>query len=306
MIKDYEKKVIEGNLKFQWKLNQESENINIHERIPKFPVLIITCMDPRIDIHRIFQLEPGDVFVLRNAGNLITNDMLRSILITIHEYNIKFIVILGHLDCGMTKIDIADLKARLYSKSLEFICRSGFNPLIELRNFFKPFIDELENVKNQIEILKKFQGIPSDIEITGMIYDVDTGWVFEYNILKDLKFIENFGKNYRNILYEKRLQFVDFIEAHENQIVNSGGLIEKSGDGIKIEGNDGIEVQNLLTHEKVNDTPNNQKLEENDQVLFEFPNVKVPKIILPKITIHIPKITIYTPKIYRKDKQESF
>ena len=297
MIKDYEKMLIEGNLQFQWKLNQESENINIHERIPKFPVLIITCMDPRIDIHRIFQLEPGDVFVLRNAGNLITNDMLRSILITIHEYNIKYIVILGHLDCGMTRIDIADLKARLSSKSLEFICRSGFNPLIELRNFFKPFIDELENVKNQIEILKKFQGIPSDIEITGMLYDVDTGWVFEYNILKDLKFIENFGKNYRNILYKKRFQFVDFIEAHENQIVNSGGLIEKSGDGVKIEGNDGNEVQNLLTHEKINDTPNNQKFEENDQVLFEFPNVKVPKIILPKITIHI-------PKIYRKDKQE--
>ncbi len=297
MIKDYEKMLIEGNLKFQWKLNQESENINIHERIPKFPVLIITCMDPRIDIHRIFQLEPGDVFVLRNAGNLITNDMLRSILITIHEYKIKYIVILGHLDCGMTKIDIADLKARLYPKSLEFICRSGFNPLIELRNFFKPFIDELENVKNQIEILRKFQGFPSDIEITGMLYDLDTGWVFEYNILKDLKFIENFGKNYRNILYNKRLQFVDFIEAHENQIVNSGDLIEKSGEGVKIEVNDGIEVQNPLTHEKVNDIPNNQKLEQNDEVLFEFPNVKVPKIILPKITIHI-------PKIYRKYKQE--
>ncbi|TFG21348.1 MAG: carbonic anhydrase [Promethearchaeota archaeon] len=300
------KELIDGNFKYHWKLIKEQEKIRIGDKIPRYPILILTCMDPRIDIHRIFQLEPDDVFVLRNAGNLITNDMLRSILITIHEYNIKYIVILGHLDCGMTRIDIADLKTRLSSKSLEFICRSGFNPLIELRNFFKPFIDELENVKNQIEILKKFQGIPSDIEITGMIYDVETGWVFEYNILKDLKFIENFGKNYRNILYEKRLQFVDFIEAHENQIVNSGGLIEKSGDGVKIEGNDGIEVQNLLTHEKVNDTPNNQKLEENDQVLFEFPNVKVPKIILPKITIHIPKITIYTPKIYRKDKQESF
>jgi len=111
-------------------------------------------------------------------------------------------------------------------------------------------------------------------------------------------FIENFGKNYRNILYKKRLQFVDFIEVNENQIVNSGGLIEKSGEGVKIEVNDSIEFQDPLTHKKINDTPNNQKLEQNDQVLFEFPNVKVPKIILPKITIYI-------PKIYRKNKRES-
>ena len=56
-------------------------------------------MDPRIDIHRIFQLEPGDVIVLRNAGNIFTQDMIRSLIIAIFKYKIKYIVILGHLDC---------------------------------------------------------------------------------------------------------------------------------------------------------------------------------------------------------------
>ncbi|MFX1393022.1 MAG: beta-class carbonic anhydrase [Promethearchaeota archaeon] len=298
MIKDYEKKLIEGNLKFQWKLNQESENINIHERIPKYPVLIITCMDPRIDIHRIFQLEPGDVFVLRNAGNLITTDMLRSILITIHEYNVKDIVILGHLDCGMTKIRIADLKARLYPKSLEFICRTGHNPLTELRNFFKPFIDELENVKNQVKTLKKFQGIPSNIEITGMLYDVDTGWIFEYEMLKDLKYIENFGKIYRDLLYMKRIQFVDFIESIEEEIVELDEISSKNED---IKGKEKIaqnvtEIPLNVKTDEVNhiDQHNFGILRKN--ILIDAPKIQIPKIILPKVRIDV-------PKIYRKKHQ---
>ena len=83
MIKDIEKTLIEGNLRFQWKITQDLENLEVEEKIPKYPVLILTCMDPKIDIHRIFQLKPGDVFVLRNAGNVYTQDMLRSILISI-------------------------------------------------------------------------------------------------------------------------------------------------------------------------------------------------------------------------------
>ena len=226
---DIRKILINGNFQFQLKLIKDLEKIEIQGKISRYPVLILTCMDPRIDLHRIFQLESGDVFVLRNAGNIVTVDMIRSILIAVHEYNIKHIVILGHLDCGMTKINLKRLKLKLLPASQEFICREGHNPLTELRDFFEPFIDEMENIKNQIEELKNFKGIPGDVEITGMLYDIDTGWVFDYEMIKELKFVENFGKKYRDMLYMKRIEFVDFLDLNEDQIVNSGGLITKCG-----------------------------------------------------------------------------
>ncbi|MHA1473043.1 MAG: carbonic anhydrase, partial [Promethearchaeota archaeon] len=67
MIKQIEKKLLEGNMTFQWKLSQDIEKINLEGKIPKYPALILTCMDSRIDVHRIFQLNLGDVFILRNA-----------------------------------------------------------------------------------------------------------------------------------------------------------------------------------------------------------------------------------------------
>jgi len=293
-----EKKLIDGNFKFQWKLIKNQENIKVRDRIPRYPILILTCMDPRIDVLRIFQLEPGDAFILRNAGNIITNDVLRSILIAIYEYDVKYVIILGHIDCGMTKIKLERLKRKLKPEVIKLICRVGQNPLTELRSFFKPFVDEFNNIKKQIKKLEEFRGIPSDVEITGMIYDVDTGWVFENDMIRDLKFRENFGQKYQDLLYVKRLQFVDFIETHENQIVNSGALISKKGEGVKIEIKDGNETQNRFINKRAHDTQNNQELELKEISLFEFPKVKVPKVILPKISVHI-------PKIYKRNKQES-
>ncbi|MFW9785498.1 MAG: carbonic anhydrase, partial [Candidatus Heimdallarchaeota archaeon] len=69
MTIDMEKILIEGNLKFKRKILEDLESIEVERKVPRYPVLILTCMDPRIDVHRIFQLKPGDVFVLRNAGN---------------------------------------------------------------------------------------------------------------------------------------------------------------------------------------------------------------------------------------------
>ncbi len=106
-------KLIEGNNQYQWEILDEKESIKIEGRIPKYPILILTCMDPRIDVHRIFQLNPGDIFVLRNAGNQYSEDMLRSILIAVHEYSVRYIIILGHLDCGMKKVNLDDLRNKI-------------------------------------------------------------------------------------------------------------------------------------------------------------------------------------------------
>ena len=153
MIKDIETKFIEGNLRFKRKIMQDLESIEIKVKIPKYPVLILTCMDPRIDINKIFQLNLGDVFVFRNAGNIYSLDVLRSILLTIFKYKIKYLMILGHLDCGMLKINLTELSKRLPSKFLSSISKNYTDLLPRLRDFFKPILDEIQNIKEQIKAL---------------------------------------------------------------------------------------------------------------------------------------------------------
>ena len=218
MAEDIIKKLIHGNYEFQIKFLEGQEEIGNDEKIPKYPVLILTCMDPRIDVHRIFQLKPGDVFILRNAGNQYTKDVLRSLLIAIHEYNIDTVIILGHTDCGMTKLDIKVLKDKLMHRSLLEITKDGTYPQMELIKFFRPFVDEFKNVNDQINALKEYSGFPTNIKFVGMLYDVELGWVFEMDKLQEFTYIEEFWNNYETLLKEKHRLLVDLLEPDENTV----------------------------------------------------------------------------------------
>ena len=198
--------LVEGNLHFQRKIIEGSESIHYENKIPKYPILILTCMDPRIDIFRIFQLNPGDLFVLRNAGNSYTQDVLRSILITIVEFEIKYIIVLGHLDCGMTKINLEELRKKLSYKFLSSLSTNDSEIFNELSNFFKPFDSEVQNIVDQIKTLEIVQDFYPEIEITGMLYDVNEGFIFEYEKFKDFRTIEDFRKSYKEILTKKKIQ----------------------------------------------------------------------------------------------------
>jgi len=306
MIDNIENVLINGNLRYQWKISQGLENIEVNNKIPKYPVLILTCFDPRIDVHRIFQLNPGDIFVLRNAGNLYTQDTLRSILLTIYQYNIKYIIILGHLDCCMTKIKLLELKRKIPYEFLSYKSGENLDLFSEIRDFFKPFIDELRNIKQQVENLQRLHMHKPEVKITGMLYDVETGWVFEYDKFKEFAFIENFRKYYKTILREKKDKFIDFIETIENEIINNDELEEtmlekdlpevKKGDLHQLvdkeeefpiyTGNDEKDVTAVKIQNQV------IKLDENFNTQMIMPKIQVPKIHFPGVKIHIPKISI--------------
>ena len=286
MIDNIKDIFLNGNYRYRLRILKELEKVEPEEKIPKYPVLILTCMDPRIDVHRIFQLDPGDVFVLRNAGNLCNQESLRSILLAIYQYNIKYIIILGHLDCGMTKINLLELKQKVPHEFLPYTSKQTLDLFIETRKFFQPFIDELRNVKEQIKILQKIQVHKPEVKILGMLYDVETGWVLEYDRFKELAYIENFRTNYKTILREKQFQFIDFLETIEDEIINAEDL-----DKMK------REKEPNETEEVLIDTV----LNNNDEVPADIQNqnlntptiltkIQVPKINFPGVKIHIPKI----------------
>ena len=295
-MSDIERMLIEGNLRFHLKITQDLENIETKSKLPRYPVLILTCMDPRIDIHRVFQLDPGDVFVLRNAGNLCSQDSLRSILLAIYQYNIKYIIILGHLDCGMTKINLLELKMKVPREFLPYTSKQTLDLFIETRKFFQPFIDELRNVKEQIKILQKTQVHNPEIKILGLLYDVETGWVLEYDRFKELAYIENFRTNYKTILREKQFQFIEFLETIEDEIINAEDLDKMKRVKEPNEAEEILIDTVLNNNDEVPADIQNQNLN-TPSILTK---IQIPKINFPRVKIHIPNI--YRKRNEIKDK----
>ncbi len=68
---------------------------------PSSRVAIVTCMDARVDPARIFGLDEGDAHVIRNAGGIVTEDVLRSLAASQHFLGTREVVLVQHTDCGM-------------------------------------------------------------------------------------------------------------------------------------------------------------------------------------------------------------
>jgi carbonic anhydrase len=298
MIDNIRDVLINGNNQYRLKILKELEKVGDNERIPKYPVLILTCMDPRIDIHRIFQINPGDVFILRNAGNLSTLDGLRSILLAIYQGNIKHIIVLGHLDCGMTKINLLELKGKVPWVLLPETSNQTLDLFIETRNFFQPFKDEIKNVKQQLETLQMLKVHNPELKILGMLYDVETGWVLEYDKLKDLASVKNLRANYRTILEEKQFQFIDLLETIEDDVINDKNLDEMKNRKESKEEEDVIISTELNNKDKV---PDNIHIQD-PKIATIFPKIQVPKLNFTGVKIHIPKIYRNRNEIKKKTK----
>lgn len=270
---------------------QDSKSIPINEIIPKYPVLVITCIDPRIDIFQIFQLNPGDVFIFRNAGNVYTNDMLRSLLVSIIEFDIKYIVVLGHLDCGMTKINLKEYRDKLPSEFLSQLSKYYAVVLSELNNFFKPFNNEVENIKQQIKNLNTIKKFFPEIEITGMLYDVKTGLVFEYDLFKDYKPIENFEKKYKEMIIHKKNQFQNYLDSLEAE--------KKLSDNIKCSQKESElnEVEPCSIQQESQEMEDSSVYKNGQSEDINLKSI-ISKITIPKI--QFPKVKVYIPNIIRK------
>lgn len=293
--------LLEGNIRFQQKIMEGLEAVNIESKIPKYPLLILTCMDPRIDVHRIFQLEPGDAFVLRNAGNVYSKDVLRSIFIAIAKYEIKYIIILGHLGCGMTRVSTNQLKTKLSPNILMYLEKINVNLNNSLTQFFKLFADEFKNIEDQVKFLKAFPDFPLEVEITGMVYDVNTGWVFDYETIIRYKFLENFNSAYKELLAQKRTELITFLERNQKVGKQSPEILE-----IRERKQEIITAMNKSQYERTKFAAESRNLVMTEEISAMKkskiePKFVIPKIYFPKISISVP--SIYNKKIFRKEKK---
>ena len=132
---------------------------------PKTKVAIVTCMDSRLHVAPALGLALGDAHILRNAGGRVTDDMIRSLVISQQQMGTREIVVLHHTDCGAQTFNNVDFQEHLK-------CELGVD--VSGQDFL-PFQDIDESVREDMKLLRECPLIPDDVIISGAVYDVDTG-----------------------------------------------------------------------------------------------------------------------------------
>jgi carbonic anhydrase len=135
---------------------------------PARKVAIVTCMDARLDPARALGLEPGDAHVIRNAGGVVTEDVIRSLSISQHKLGTEEIMLVHHTDCGMlTFTDEEFARARELSTGLMPPWSAG------------SFSDLDGSVRESIRRVRESPFVPRKQSIRGFVYEVETGRVRE-------------------------------------------------------------------------------------------------------------------------------
>src|SRR5579862_9732523 len=81
--------------------------------VPSRHLTVVTCMDSRMDVHALLGLELGEAHVIRNAGGIVTDDVIRSLAISQRRLKTAAIVVIHHTDCGLLNLDELEFEAEL-------------------------------------------------------------------------------------------------------------------------------------------------------------------------------------------------
>jgi carbonic anhydrase len=133
--------------------------------VPVRHLAVVTCMDTRLDAYAMLGLRLGDAHVIRNAGGRVTDDVLRSLIVSIEVLGTTAVAVIQHTDCGMAKTTDNQLRAMVRE-------RRGADPVpVE----FLTIDDHATTIRSDVELLLGSPFLPSDLDVRGFLYDVQTG-----------------------------------------------------------------------------------------------------------------------------------
>jgi carbonic anhydrase len=140
---------------------------------PARKLAVVACMDARITVEEALGLKTGDAHIIRNAGGIVTEDAVRSLIISHYLLGTNEFMIINHTDCGMLTFKDHDLKERLKKTTKT----AAIEP-----DTFHAFDDLEKNVREQVEKVKSHPWIPKDIPVRGFIFDVKSGKLNEVKV----------------------------------------------------------------------------------------------------------------------------
>lgn len=126
---------------------------------------VVTCMDARLDPAKYAGLEEGDAHVIRNAGGIVSDDALRSLVISHWLLGTQEAFVIGHTDCGMETFTDEELRAKLAAEAGADAGELEFHAFPRVR----------DRVRESVERIRESPLLPASFGAAGLVYDVTTG-----------------------------------------------------------------------------------------------------------------------------------
>jgi carbonic anhydrase len=131
---------------------------------PAKRIVVLACMDARLNPYGLLGLSEGDAHVIRNAGGVVTDDEIRSLAISQRLLGTEEIILIHHTDCGMLTFTDDEFRHQIQQET-------GIKPVWAAETF-----DDLEeDVRQSIARIRNSPFIPKKDQIRGFVYDVETG-----------------------------------------------------------------------------------------------------------------------------------
>lgn len=142
---------------------------------PARRIAIVACMDARLTLEPMLGLKTGDAHIIRNAGGIVNEDVVRSLVISQQLLGTEEVMIVNHTDCGMLTFNDDGLRTQLLNSM-------GTLPVAPAR--FYAFTNLERNVREQVLKLRTHPWIPQEIAVRGFVYDVKSGKLKEVTELE--------------------------------------------------------------------------------------------------------------------------
>lgn len=138
---------------------------------PSRRLAIVTCMDSRLDVFAALGLRDGEAHVLRNAGGVITDDVIRSLAISQRRLGTREVMLIHHTDCGMQSLTDDGFRAELQHAT-------GVAPAFAIESF----TDLDADVRQSILRVRRSPFLPHRDVVRGFVYDVDSHRLTEIDV----------------------------------------------------------------------------------------------------------------------------
>jgi carbonic anhydrase len=131
---------------------------------PKLRLAVVACMDSRLDLFGALGLNIGDAHLIRNAGGIPTDDVLRSLALSQRALGTREIVIIHHTQCGMDNFDDEAFRRELAAES-------GVEPTWAVEGF----TDVEAAMRKSLATVRECPWLPHRDDVRGFVFDVATG-----------------------------------------------------------------------------------------------------------------------------------
>lgn len=136
--------------------------------VPALHLAVVTCMDARIKVFDVFGLKHGEAHILRNAGGVVTDDVIRSLAISQRQLQTREVIVMQHTSCGLMTITDEAFKDALEQDT-------GLRPPWAV----EAFREVKDSVRQSVERVRRSPFVPHTGTVRGFVYDVATAELTE-------------------------------------------------------------------------------------------------------------------------------